>query len=173
MKALALIAAGLLAATAALAQGQGSDPGQEPEVKKVYGKDTLTPAQIRDCLRLSRELDDREQKVADYEKTLTDYREKIAGLADDLQRRRQTVDGEDPKAVNEYNADIDRHRKMIETYNEQFLPTLEQRQSELNQQVGTYNADCADKAYFEDDWQAALKELDMEDPREEKGGGRS
>ena len=147
-------------------------PVQDAEVIKVYDKGTLKPVDIRACLRQDQRLRDLEKRLSDYQASLASHRSRITALEKELDRRRKQIDGTDPAAVKEYNARVERHRTMIDTYNEEMLPTLDRRRDQLNQLVKDYNAACADKSYFEEDWQAALAELGMKDPRPSKSGGK-
>lgn len=151
---------------------KSADPAQDAEVIKVYDAGTLKPADIRACLRQDQRLGDLEKRLTDYQASMTAHRSRITALEKELDRRRKQIDGTDPAAVKEYNARVERHRTMIDTYNEEMLPTLDRRRDQLNQLVKDYNAACADKSYFEEDWQAALAELGMKDPRPSKSGGK-
>ncbi len=161
--------AGMLLGSAAMAQQNASESA---EVIKVYEAGTLTPADIRACLRQDQRLADLEKRLGTYQTSMTTYRSRISALEADLDKRRKQIDGTDPAAVKEYNTRVERHRKMIDTYNDEMLPTLDRRRDQLNQLVKDYNAGCADKSYFEQDWQAALAELGMKDPRPSKSGGK-
>ncbi|MDF1721379.1 MAG: hypothetical protein P1U65_11955 [Minwuia sp.] len=142
------------------------------EVIKVYEQGTLTPADIRACMRQDQRLVDQEKRLVAYQQSMTTYRERIRALEADLDKRRKQIDGTDPAAVTEYNTRVERHRTMIDTFNDEMLPTLDQRRDQLNKLVSDYNARCADKSYFEEDWQAALAELGIADPRPTKSGGK-
>ncbi len=159
----------VLLASPATAQQKASE---NAEVIKVYEAGTLTPADIRACLRQDQRLADLEKRLASYQASMTSYRNRISALEADLDKRRKQIDGTDPEAVKEYNARVERHRTMIDTYNDEMLPTLDQRRDQLNKLVSDYNGRCADKSYFEDDWQAALTELGIPDPRPTKSGGK-
>lgn len=159
----------VLLASSAQAQQKASE---DAEVIKVYEDGTLTPADIRACLRQDQRLADLEKRLVTYQASMTSYRERISALEADLDNRRKQIDGTDPAAVKEYNTRVERHRKMIDTFNEEMLPTLDQRRDQLNKLVTDYNGRCADKSYFEDDWQAALTELGVPDPRPSKSGGK-
>jgi Skp family chaperone for outer membrane proteins len=150
----------------------GSSASGDAEVIKVYDAGTLKPADIRACLRQDQRLGDLEKRLADYQASMATHRERITALEKELDRRRKQIDGTDPEAVKVYNARVERHRTMIDTYNDEMLPTLERRREQLNQLVRDYNRDCADKSYFEDDWQAALTELGVSDPRPSGSGGK-
>lgn len=149
-----------------------AEPDPDPEIIKVYDDDTLKPAEIRQCLRDDMAIADMEAKVADYEQTLKTFRGQIHNLGDNLDRRRKQIDGTDPDAVAEYNRRVERHASMIERYYDKFLPNLEGRQQKLNAAIDAYNADCATKSYFEEDWVEAVKELGIEDPRKVADGGK-
>lgn len=158
----------------ALSQSSTSEGTQEPEAEviKVYDENTLKPSDITKCLKTDQSIIRQESQLADYEKTLLDFKTEIEELAADLDKRRKQIDGSDPKAVDAYNRRVDRHRAMIERYNEKFLPTLAERRSKLNTSIDQYNNGCADKSYFEEDWLAAVEEMGIEDPRPQAGGGK-
>lgn len=162
----------MIAAATAQTSSSNTDTGAEADVIKVYDENTLTPDAIRKCLRTDQGIVRMEEKLAEYEATLAGFLKQISDLADDLDKRRKQIDGTDPKAVDIYNKRVDRHRNMIERYNTKFLPTLADRKTKLNTAISTYNSDCADKAYFEEDWLAAIAELGVEDPRPQAGGGK-
>lgn len=143
-----------------------------PDVIKVYDDNTLKPEDIRACLKSDAAISDMEAKLDDYKKTVADFRAKIDELAAELDRRRKQIDGTDPDAVADYNRRVDRHAEMVERYNGSFLPNLKGRRKKLNAAIETYNSDCAEKSYFEEDWLAAVKELGIEDPRPKAGGGK-
>ncbi|WP_416897549.1 MAG: hypothetical protein ACMVY4_19110 [Minwuia sp.] len=166
-----MTAAAVLLAGQALAQTAG-DNQPEAEVIKIYDENTLTPDDIRACLKTDQDIVAMEAQLADYEKTLAGFQQEIRDLAADLDRRRKQIDGTDAKAVDAYNKRVDRHGAMIDRYNTRFLPTLAERRSKLNAAIDTYNTDCADKAYFEEDWLAAVEEMGIEDPRAQAGGGK-
>ncbi|ANK80453.1 MAG: hypothetical protein TEF_06320 [Rhizobiales bacterium NRL2] len=152
--------------------GPAADANPAPEIIKVYDENTLKPEDIRACLKSDLAIADMETRVADYEDTLTSFRQQIADLGEDLDRRRKQIDGTDPEAVAEYNRRVDRHADMIDRYNEKFVPNLTDRRKRLNEAIDTYNRDCAEKAYFEEDWLEAVAELGIEDPRATAGGGK-
>ncbi|MEC9345275.1 MAG: hypothetical protein VYB54_03545 [Pseudomonadota bacterium] len=162
----ALLAGGAVHAQAATPPS----PAAAQDGEKVYDATTLNPAQIRACLKLDQQMLEQEARVADYEKTLSGYREKIAALRAELTERRKAIDAADPVAVNDFNSRVDRHREMTETYNDQFVPALEKRRQRMNELVGSYNERCANKGYFEEDWTAALAELGLPDPRRRAAG---
>lgn len=166
----------LLLALPAMAQSPQTEEGPaaepDPEIIKVYDENTLKPEDIRACLNSDMAIADMEAKVTDYEATLTVFRQQIADLGADLDRRRKQIDGTDPEAVAEYNRRVDRHAEMIDRYNQKFVPNLTARRNRLNDAIDAYNRDCADKAYFEEDWLEAVAELGIEDPRATAGGGR-
>lgn len=144
----------------------------EADVIKIYDEDTLKPEDIRKCLKTDQDIVRQEQQLAEYEQTLVDFKTDIEKLASDLDKRRKQIDGSDPKAVDTYNKRVDRHRAMIDRYNQKFLPTLSERRTALNGSIDAYNSNCADKAYFEEDWLAAVEELGIKDPRPSAGGGK-
>ena len=144
----------------------------ETEVIKIYDENTLKPADIRTCLKLDQDIVRQEKQLAEYEQTLFAFKTDIEELAADIDERRKQIDGTDAKAVDAYNRRVDRHRAMIDRYNQKFLPTLTERRANLNQAIDSYNTNCAGKAYFEDDWLAAVAEMGIEDPRPQAGGGK-
>jgi len=145
---------------------------EDAEVIKIYDENTLKPADIRTCLKLDQDIVRQEKQLAEYEQTLFAFKTDIEELAADIDERRKKIDGTDAKAVDAYNRRVDRHRAMIDRYNQKFLPTLSDRRARLNGAIDTYNSDCAEKAYFEEDWVAAVEELGIKDPRAEAGGGK-
>lgn len=171
---------GVLAAALLCFQAQAQTPAAETpaesepdtEVIKIYDENTLKPADIRACLKSDQDIDRQEEQLAEYEATVAKFKNQIEDLADELDERRKEIDGTDAKAVDAYNKKVDRHRTMIDRYNEKFLPTLAQRRARLNEAIDFYNANCAGKAYFEDDWLAAVSEMGIEDPRPQAGGGK-
>ncbi|WP_417515423.1 hypothetical protein [Minwuia sp.] len=162
----------LHAQTATVNKSPVASEAPEPEVIKIYDENTLTPDNIRTCLTTDRDIADMEKKLAEYEITLENFKKEISALTDDMDKRRKQIDGTDPKAVDAYNARVDRHRAMIDRYNQKFLPTLAERRARMNKSIDFYNQNCADKAYFEDDWVAIVEELGIEDPRPQAGGGK-
>lgn len=164
----------LLLPAVALAQSTSAEQSSEPdaEVIKIYDEDTLKPEDITACLKTDQDIVRQEQQLADYEQTLVDFKADIEKLAADLDKRRKQIDGSDAKAVDVYNKRVDRHRAMIDRYNQKFLPTLSERRINLNTAIDQYNTNCADKAYFEEDWLAAVEALGIEDPRPAAGGGK-
>jgi len=115
---------------------------------------------------------DLEKRLTAYQACMTDHRSSITALETGLGRRRRQIYVPYPSAVMEFNARVEGLRTMLDTYNDEMLPALDRRRDQLNQLVKDYNADCADKSYFEEDWQAALAELGMKDPRPSKSGGK-
>lgn len=144
----------------------------ETEVIKIYDENTLKPADIRACLKSDQDIVRQEEQLAEYEATVAKFTKQIEDLVADMDKRRKEIDGTDPKAVDAYNKKVDRHRTMIDRYNQKFLPTLTERRANLNAAIDFYNTNCAGKAYFEDDWLAAVAEMGIEDPRPQAGGGK-
>jgi len=168
----AALAVSAIALTGSVLAQTATGTTQDADVIKVYEAGTLQPADIRACLRQDQRLADLEKRLGDYQASMASHRTRITALEKDLDRRRKQIDGTDPSVVKEYNARVERHRAMIDTYNDEMLPTLDRRRDQLNKLVQDYNAGCADKSYFEEDWQAALTELGVRDPRPSKSGGK-
>jgi ElaB/YqjD/DUF883 family membrane-anchored ribosome-binding protein len=120
-----------------------------------HGKPVLSREALRECVARQDELSAASAELERMEASLAAETAGIDELNALIERREALVNRYSQQSVDEFNALVDRQRRAVHGYNEK-LSQMNERFAAHNRSVDLFNANCADREYYEDDMQAVL-----------------
>jgi len=135
---------------------------------RIDNTNTLTQAQLKDCLHIQDKLAESEQEFTTNQPSMDKAQSMITQLDQEIAQLQAYLDKNRNTAfvlqtqVDEYNTKANRFNQLISQYNNK-VNEYQKRQNSFNRDVADHNAivdkftrDCAEKRYYEDDLQAVL-----------------
>jgi len=145
----------LLTSMPAHASPQRFKPMPENPADKVYDEQTLQPAKIADCLRREQSLLKRVRDMKKEEQQLTQQASRVQQMGEKLKALETRLNPDDAVAMDDFRFRVDVYRHAEQQYNEH-ATAFNQRLSALKTDQHHYNSKCADKQYYEDDYNQVL-----------------
>lgn len=134
---------------------------------KVYGKDTLTVSELRNCLVLEKDLSSSQKAISPKESELSQKAAEMDKVKDELKESMKYIEkNRDAKfstqaEVDNFNQAVDSYNKKSTSYNT-LLENYKRKQNAFNAGVDSHNALqdnhnklCAGKSYYEEDYKEA------------------
>jgi hypothetical protein len=114
---------------------------------------TLTRDELRQCLSEQDRIKKEGADLAEMQTRLDGDRSAIERMGSELESEKAKVDVSDENAVNTYNVRVRQRTKLVEDY-KAAAPAFNARVDKLADDRKAYAAKCADRRFFEDDYDA-------------------
>lgn len=115
----------------------------------------LTRDQLRQCVNEQKEINTGSDLVDRLQSSISVDAAEISRLERQIAVQESLVNVYSQESVDEFNALISRHRKMVTAYNDR-LPAAKARVEQMNAAVSRFNAKCADRVYYQSDMNAVV-----------------
>jgi len=115
----------------------------------------MTRAQLSQCVQQQRAIDDDSTEIEVLQADLRRSEAELNAVESQIRRQELTLDRYSQESVDSYNRLVARHRRMVQAHNAK-LPQVNGKIEQSNQAVERFNAQCAEKSYYESDMQAVL-----------------
>lgn len=114
---------------------------------------TLTREELRQCLNEQERIKKEGTDLAQLQTTMDGQRGEIDRTGTELETDKAKVDVSDEAAVNAYNARVRQRTKLVEEYRAA-APLFNARVDKLGEDRKAYASGCADRRFFEEDYDA-------------------
>jgi len=150
------------AAGAAVGSATSSAPGSATAsvAPKVYDAEHLTAQQLEQCVIQAKALDGTGSSMDVTADRLDRASKEISVVQDELEAKRASLKRTDPKQVVAFNQGIRNYNDRVENQRTA-VAAYKTAESIFNEQVGTYNTNCA-KKYYVDDMNAVRQKIGMQ-----------
>lgn len=154
----ALIRGGTHAATSAATH---TSPSTSPTAMKAYGADTLTVAQLEQCVATAVELDRSSETLDTRSQGIDGEKAALETAQNDLSADKARVNTRSKASVDAFNRKLDALNTRIETFNAG-IRAYKELEAAHNVKVASYNGSCA-KKYYADDMNAVRQKLGLKE----------
>jgi outer membrane murein-binding lipoprotein Lpp len=130
----------------------------------MTGTGALTVPMLERCLRLNKQIKSAGIKIAEREVTMSQIASEIEQLNSFIDTNSAKVNTTRQDAVDTFNAKINQYSSAVANYN----ILLDKRNSDFDiydDLYGRFKQECANKRYYDDDYQKAVKNVGFEMPR--------
>jgi hypothetical protein len=128
---------------------------------KTYGPDTLTVAQLEQCVASAVDLDDGSEALETRSQAIDSEKAALEAAQANLAADKARVNTRSKASVDAFNRRLDALNARIETFNAG-IRTYKQLEITHNQKVAAYNGACA-KKYHADDMNAVQQKLGLKE----------
>lgn len=118
-----------------------------------YKGPVLTRDQLRQCVAEQKAINASETDADRLQNLLAESEANIKSLEAEINARQPLVDRYSQESVDEFNALIDRHQRLVASHNAA-IPGVKTKVQQVNAAVERFNMSCADRVYYESDMQA-------------------
>jgi hypothetical protein len=149
--------AGYAAGSASKSSTGNATPSVAP---KVYDAEHLTAQQLEQCVVQAKALDGTGSSLDVNADRLDRSSKEISAAQDELEAKRASLKRTDPKQVAAFNQGIRNYNERVENQRTT-VAAYKASESSFNEQVGTYNTNCA-KKYYVDDMNAIRQKIGLQ-----------
>jgi hypothetical protein len=153
----ALIRAG----THAAASSTHASTSSTSTAVKTYGPDTLTAAQLEQCVSSAVDLDGSSKTLETRSQSIDTDKAALEAAQTDLSVDKARVNTRSKASVDAFNRKLDALKTRVETFNAG-IRSYKELETAHNQKVASYNAVCA-KKYYADDMNAVRQKLGLKE----------
>jgi len=132
-----------------------------PTAAKIYGPDTLTVAQLEQCVSSAVALDRSSETLETRSLAIDSEKASVEAAQADLAVDKARVNTRSKASVDAFNRKLDALNARIDSFNAG-IRAYKELESAHNQQVASYNAGCA-KKYYADDMNAVRQKLGLKE----------
>jgi chromosome segregation ATPase len=136
---------------------------------KVYDKDTLNVAQLRQCLQMEKDNESFSAVLEEKKAKLNEQNSRLDSLFAELEAKKLYLEENketkftSQEEVDKYNSEIESYNSMVSSYNERSDKLNQESDAYaaevdgLNKDIEVYQQKCAGKNYYEEDYLEASK----------------
>lgn len=147
--------AAVMATPLAIAKGRARFRGRGLASGSSYKGPVMTRAQLAQCVQMQRDIDSDSVEVEILQADLRKSESELNALEAQIRRQEAMLDRYSQESVDSYNRLVARHRRLVQAHNAK-LPEVNAVIDRSNGAVERFNAQCAEKSYYESDMQAVL-----------------
>jgi hypothetical protein len=129
---------------------------------KAYTTGVLSPSELEHCIINQQQIDQQASKLDILSANIQEEQQGLEELSQSLDRHQKILNRQSQADVNAYNRGVASYEKKRQTYNS----AIEQYNNEvtkLNSAIDSFNLQCGQKTYYEDDMITARKKLGIAD----------
>lgn len=119
--------------------------------RRAYDAETLTPDELRGCLQQEEQISAIEEAFDSEVASFEALEREIAQLDQNLSTREVTLNVYDKGDVDAFNQMVVRRNALVDRYQMIYDSRIRIAQDELHRRHETFNDNCANKRYFEED----------------------
>lgn len=117
-----------------------------------YGPDVLKLDELERCVRTEKDINAGSDTIDKAEIALKGRSDAIEQLNREIDRSAAQIDRTSQATINNHNAKVQRYQALVKDYNVQ-IASFNSRADAHNAQIKQFNANCANKKYYESDMQ--------------------
>ena len=137
------------ATSAAVHSGTSSSSPAATSPTKTYSSDTLTVAQLAQCLKGAAKLDETSERLDLDQKAVQSAFSEVDQSKAALDQKESSVNQRSKASVNAFNASVERHNALVRGANLK-RTDVKAAIDAFNVEVGSHNNECAKKYYASD-----------------------